>query len=368
MGMIGNAPVAGIISGGNVQDGSITNADLAAGVAVANLGYTPVNKAGDTMTGDLNLQTPLKYNTKLYGMPLSVRCKTFTLPGVPTTFYPVIFTSNTTYNIDGWNAQLNFEIFRDDVHESGSGYGSFRLTVFGQGSSWGHRSNKIQSINYIPSGGTYGNAVGDVQTGHNNENHIIVWLRGGMAYHYQSLDNLTYVEPNFNPSGGSYTLGYTVANTLSAQSAMMAALPYNNGSGTYFGGNSYTAGYILAPAQPSFMVRRSAVTGIVDPIIWDQVGSNIGNCYNSSTGRFTAPIAGRYSFSLNCMSTGSNATLYMVYGGQTFYLNIPSGSTTGCASIIISLAANDSAYVRVAGGQINSSNGDNNAWSGMLIG
>lgn len=61
MGMIGNAPVAGIISGGNVQDGSITNADLAAGVAVANLGYTPVNKAGDNFNGPVGI-----YGGRLY--------------------------------------------------------------------------------------------------------------------------------------------------------------------------------------------------------------------------------------------------------------------------------------------------------------
>ena len=63
MGMIGNAPVAGIISGGNVQDGSITNADLAAGVAVANLGYTPVNKAGDTMSSTLYSTKAAAYTT-----------------------------------------------------------------------------------------------------------------------------------------------------------------------------------------------------------------------------------------------------------------------------------------------------------------
>lgn len=51
MGYLGNQPAAGLIGGGNVQDGSITNSDLAAGVAVANLGYTPVNKAGDTFVG-----------------------------------------------------------------------------------------------------------------------------------------------------------------------------------------------------------------------------------------------------------------------------------------------------------------------------
>ncbi len=36
-------------------DGTITSAKLASGVAVANLGYTPANKAGDTLTGELIL-------------------------------------------------------------------------------------------------------------------------------------------------------------------------------------------------------------------------------------------------------------------------------------------------------------------------
>jgi hypothetical protein len=65
MGMIGNAPVAGILGGGNIQDGSIDTIDLkdaavtaqkvASGVAVANLGFTPVNKAGDTITGHVGI-------------------------------------------------------------------------------------------------------------------------------------------------------------------------------------------------------------------------------------------------------------------------------------------------------------------------
>lgn len=64
MGYLGNQPAAGLIGGGNVQDGSITNADLAAGVAVANLGYTPVNKAGDTIT-----QTNAAANALVVNMP-----------------------------------------------------------------------------------------------------------------------------------------------------------------------------------------------------------------------------------------------------------------------------------------------------------
>ena len=48
MGMIGNTPYNGIVQAAN----------LAPGAAVGNLGYTPVNKAGDTMSGALNKTLP----------------------------------------------------------------------------------------------------------------------------------------------------------------------------------------------------------------------------------------------------------------------------------------------------------------------
>lgn len=96
MGMIGNAPVAGTIGTGNIQDGGVETADIKDGAVVNaklgsdldaskltagtlpidrvadgavtaaklastavtdKLGYTPVNKAGDTLTGKVSLST-----------------------------------------------------------------------------------------------------------------------------------------------------------------------------------------------------------------------------------------------------------------------------------------------------------------------
>lgn len=66
---------AGLAGGGDlsanrtlsVATGGVTGAMLASGAAVANLGYTPVNKAGDTMTGALQINLAsagaLKINT-----------------------------------------------------------------------------------------------------------------------------------------------------------------------------------------------------------------------------------------------------------------------------------------------------------------
>lgn len=52
------AGLAAVASSGSASDlstGTLPNARLASGAAVANLGYTPVNKAGDTMTGPLTV-------------------------------------------------------------------------------------------------------------------------------------------------------------------------------------------------------------------------------------------------------------------------------------------------------------------------
>jgi len=46
---------AGALSNAVPADGSITAAKLAAGSAVSNIGYTPANKAGDTFTGNVNI-------------------------------------------------------------------------------------------------------------------------------------------------------------------------------------------------------------------------------------------------------------------------------------------------------------------------
>lgn len=60
---------SGAIAAANIADGTITeekiaanavtSTKLASGAAVANLGYTPANKAGDTFTGGVNVSGPV---------------------------------------------------------------------------------------------------------------------------------------------------------------------------------------------------------------------------------------------------------------------------------------------------------------------
>ncbi len=48
-------PSDGTVTNAKLVDGAVDNAKMASGAAVANIGYTPVNKAGDNMTGALGV-------------------------------------------------------------------------------------------------------------------------------------------------------------------------------------------------------------------------------------------------------------------------------------------------------------------------
>jgi hypothetical protein len=52
----------GSVTTSKIADGAVTSSKLAPGAAVANIGYTPVNKAGDTMSGSLTLPSLLGPN------------------------------------------------------------------------------------------------------------------------------------------------------------------------------------------------------------------------------------------------------------------------------------------------------------------
>ncbi len=91
MAYIGNFPIVGTISGDNIQDGSIQTADLAnsavtaakmgSGAATGNSGYTPVNKVGDTMTGDLIVNTSIGMGDRvIYDGVSSGAVKHFAMP------------------------------------------------------------------------------------------------------------------------------------------------------------------------------------------------------------------------------------------------------------------------------------------------
>lgn len=89
-----------------------------------------------------------------------------------------------------------------------------------------------------------------------------------------------------------------------------------------------TAPRIHLPNQPAFHATKTtgggAPAGFNGVISWDTVLVNRGGCYNAANGRFTAPVAGSYFFSMHGFCVQSEASGIMLAantGWGRFYKN-----------------------------------------------
>mgnify|MGYP001246033134 CR=1 FL=1 len=136
-------------------------------------------------------------------------------------------------------------------------------------------------------------------------------------------------------SGGELTY---VADTRGA-SGQHVFYGFNGTSLTKFGGFD-TAGRWSSPLQPSFYAFQGpGGTTSTGPIAFSSTRINVGGCYNTSNGRFTAPVSGNYMFFGHILHRGNGTT-----GNAeiTFYKN---GSNINSRGMAYSVASQSSGHI-----------------------
>ena len=139
-----------------------------------------------------------------------------------------------------------------------------------------------------------------------------------------------------------------------------------------------SSGRVLMPVKPAFHVYRNAGdVGSSATIVWNEVELNQGSHYDSSTGLFTAPVAGIYYFSAFGMKTNNtqpdlgirfikNGTAVI---GTWMYQN--GGASLHIANHIsgaYDLAANDTMGVQVTNSTFYAVGNRHNSFSGFFVG
>ena len=135
-------------------------------------------------------------------------------------------------------------------------------------------------------------------------------------------------------------------------------------------------GAVTKPGQPAFKAKLNTATGanFSGVLVFNNVSFNVGSHYNSSNGRFTAPVDGRYLFCwYDNVELATSAALYVdwMINGNTQGNRIYTMRTTGweglAGSIIFDLNTND--YVQIyAYSSGNYDGGLYGAFSGCLLG
>ena len=160
------------------------------------------------------------------------------------------------------------------------------------------------------------------------------------------VDNLV-----LDSSGNTTFAGAATVGNIVLPSGGSLAVKDSSNVDTYIGVDS--AGRVTMPYQPYFYAGSTHsgtyINGAVMP--YDTVSTNTGSHYNTSTYLFTAPIAGRYLFTVSALNYPSSSTgeLFFSVNGSSYNplfrdnSVVPQQSISGSA--VINLSANDTVGV-----------------------
>jgi hypothetical protein len=139
-----------------------------------------------------------------------------------------------------------------------------------------------------------------------------------------------------------------------------------------------SSGRVRMPSQPAFSAYNVNAASAGQDIVFATTNVNAGSCYNTSNGRFTAPVAGSYWFAYQALQQNGNIGEYRHalykngtgYGGLRFIFqkDVASWQSTYAYGVVY-LAANDYVTVRYeSGAGVMYTDGNYSNFSGYLIG
>jgi hypothetical protein len=139
-----------------------------------------------------------------------------------------------------------------------------------------------------------------------------------------------------------------------------------------------SSGRVTKPNTPAFTAYGGSgltTTGSTQTALFTTVPVNVGSCYNSGNGRFTAPVAGRYffSYSISQSGTASGPVMLLLKNNSSVAQGAIAYSTaynSAAAAAVVDLAVNDFASVGIIGFNSSFSSIDYgySGFSGFLIG
>ena len=116
-----------------------------------------------------------------------------------------------------------------------------------------------------------------------------------------------------------------------------------------------SAGRMTRPSQPAFTAYGGSgitTTGSTQTCVFTATAVNIGSHYSTSTGRFTAPVAGLYHFTWFIAQSGgaTGPVAYILVNGSSpgpTVISYGAAYNNACASVVLNLNANDFVTVGV---------------------
>jgi hypothetical protein len=158
-----------------------------------------------------------------------------------------------------------------------------------------------------------------------------------------------------------------MVNNASGNAGSMTFHTYNGGANIPERMRISAEGYVTTPYQPVFGVSGNVYSAAI--FRGGAVHSNVGGHFNTTTGIFTAPVAGTYSFMFNLSTndTQSHFVDIFINGLSSLGHSLQYGViySTGSMAINVTLAALDSVSARKRGSSYATYNA---TFSGHLIG